>query len=358
MSYEGAIIGGYLLPHDEFVSLMEQLLIERKSDIYFYINKVLGHIYAKEIRDAYFEWEKFQMEILKNPKVELLAMLNYRNTGINTELVFTDEAQILTEKGSLSMRRLAQIEETLKNIYKYETIAKHLEQMINSIRDYTLTNRPKNDSEWTYIFDLPKGEFSEVKKRLSDIRWGNVNKKPSYLWIVYGSTSTAKNVNARGKMADAFLNHMGKMHKSLFSASSNFPTTLSDFKDLPDNVRNEENTALKFGFLKLLLESLNTTPWFTGGDLITVDRTGKVDLNIQLKTSKGNSGYVGSISYKNLATWLDEIINDFTLISNKDIAEKFYNNLKTSTVSEELGDDVIQSAYQLAAKELGLKFAI
>ena len=93
---------------------------------------------------------------------------------------------------------------------------------------------------------------------------------------------------------------MGKMHNALFNSSGGL-TELSDFSSLPSSVREEENASQHLGFLHLLLESLNSTPWFTGGDLITVDKTGKINLNIQLKTSKRDSGTVGEINYVDLA---------------------------------------------------------
>lgn len=355
MSYEGAILGGYLLPRNEFVSLMTLLLKERFDEIIeLYLKNILSCVIEKNIKGAYQQWELLQLQVFKNPKVELLAMINYTNTGLNTEYIFTEEEPLLTKSGNISLARLKSIDDTLKNIQKYQIISEHLEQMINSTRNNVLTRGP--DGERNYIYDLPRGEYRGVKKRLSDIRWNKVNTKPSYLWVIYGAKTT-KGINARGKIADAFLNHMGKMHNALFNSSGGL-TELSDFSSLPSSVREEENASQHLGFLHLLLESLNSTPWFTGGDLITVDKTGKINLNIQLKTSKRDSGTVGEINYVDLANWLKEVLDTFSQSQNyQAIAEIFYEHLKTSTVSEALGDDVIKSAYDLAAKELGLKFA-
>ena len=95
-------------------------------------------------------------------------MINYTNTGLNTEYIFTEEEPLLTKSGNISLARLKNIDDTLKNIQKYQIISEHLEQMINSTRNNVLTRGP--DGERNYIYDLPRGEYRGVKKRLSDIR--------------------------------------------------------------------------------------------------------------------------------------------------------------------------------------------
>jgi hypothetical protein len=44
MSYEGAMLGGYLLPEKEFVTLMEELLDAKDKEIEMYLNNTLNFI--------------------------------------------------------------------------------------------------------------------------------------------------------------------------------------------------------------------------------------------------------------------------------------------------------------------------
>jgi hypothetical protein len=44
MSYEGAMLGGYLLPEKEFIRLMEELLDAKDKEIEMYLNNTLNFI--------------------------------------------------------------------------------------------------------------------------------------------------------------------------------------------------------------------------------------------------------------------------------------------------------------------------
>lgn len=354
MAYEGAILGGYLLPENEFIQLMTELLNERGEEIiHTYIIKIIGYVYTKEIRLAYKEWQLLQKDIFHNKSTELLALINYQNSGLHTEWVFTDEENVLQRAGGLSLGLIQQIEKEFKNAQKFNYINKHLNQMINTIRDERMTykkNGEYNDGEQNYISSLKRTGY---RSRLLDIWNKKENKKPSYLWIIYGATST-KTVNARGKMADAFLNHLGKIHKSFFSTTNTGYTFLNE-SQFSQSVKEEENSAQRLGFLHLLLDSMNTTEWYRGGDLVTVDKTGYVDFSIQLKTSAKDEGSVGAVSYKKFGDWLTQVLSKFEdKESNEQVAKIFYENLKISTVSEALGDEVIKTAYDLAKKSLQL----
>ena len=59
MSYEGAMIGGYLLPEKEFIALMIELLKEKDTIIEKYLDNTLAFISAGQVKKAYGEWNKF-----------------------------------------------------------------------------------------------------------------------------------------------------------------------------------------------------------------------------------------------------------------------------------------------------------
>jgi hypothetical protein len=59
MSYEGAMLGGYLLPEKEFIALMEELLDVKDKDIEMYLTNTLNFINMGQVKNAYMEWNKF-----------------------------------------------------------------------------------------------------------------------------------------------------------------------------------------------------------------------------------------------------------------------------------------------------------
>jgi len=348
MSYEGAMLGGYLLPEEQFVDLFTKLLIENRSNIMNRITRIRGQIHSKNIAAAYAAWDRLQNEIFANPTVELLTIVDLDLEKTGAKWTFSSEFEILTKTGRLSLSRLNQM---FKAQYQLESWDKHLNGLYTSVS----TERLSYD-EIMFLWGLKKGTINErlgltesdlslTSKMLAEARWGTRDYR--YMTIVYAG----QGINSRGKIADAFLNHMGKMHSELLGSKvmTNF-----DINEENSSVMQEENIH-EFGFLKLLLESLNNTPWFTGGDLITTDEYGKVLLNIQLKTrdigSKSRS--FSEINYKALDKELGYIHNMFNKKeSNEEIAKRFFRMLKTSTVTEAIGDKVRDEGYALAEENL------
>lgn len=352
MSIEGAMLGGYLLPEEQFVELFTRLLQENRRSIMRRLTDIKKAISNKNIAYAFKLWENFQTDILINPKTELLTIidLKFEEGGAGTGTwVFANEFETLTQRGRLSFSRLTDM---MKVQYTLETWMAHLNNLNDSINKDRLTY-----DEIMFLWGLKKGtinerlaltedDLSSIAQSLAEARWGDRDYR--YMPIIYGKN----NVNARGKIADAFLNHMGKMHKETFSLSSS-SARLLDFK-LSESVKDEENKT-NLGFIRLLLESLNNTPWFTGGDLIVTDENGKVLINIQLKTrdAKSVAKTFSNINYKELNNEIQAIHKMFVnKEENEIIAKRFFKMLKTSTVTENIGDNVITVGYALAEKTL------
>lgn len=335
MSYEGAMLGGYLLPEEQFIQIMTQLLDKESNNILQHIDSVL---YAKTVKEAFVNWNKFQNEYLKNPKTSLLAIINFSNRNKSQRWVFADEENAVTESGKIDITK---INEDLKQSYYSEVLAKHLSDMFKAVRQKLTYAEHK---------ELYSSRYSQVKKKLAQEKWGDKNY--TYENVIYGSGSLG-DAQKRGKIADAFLNHLGKLHRNLYSTSEEFYSFLSSVTDFSPDIRKEENAYEKFGFLQLLINSLNNIGWQTGGDLIVTDAHGRVVANIQLKTSYKEGESIGQIHTDKLKNDLLLLKQDI-LMHNPEASQNFYKLLKTSSVAEELGDAAIKTSFDLVKEELGL----
>lgn len=97
--------------------------------------------------------------------------------------------------------------------------------------------------------------MSGVKTRLNQAK---NNKNYSYLEIVYGSNIGSS--QREGKIYDAFVNHLGALHNSLFKKGKDSIITIDGSTQFfGHSVKYEEDANATYGFLKLLLASLNST---------------------------------------------------------------------------------------------------
>jgi hypothetical protein len=126
--------------------------------------------------------------------------------------------------------------------------------------------------EVLYLYDLNR---SDLYQRLNPVK----NTKGTYLYknIIYGDIS-GRFYN--GKIADAFLNHIGATHWEILNSFSQSGQLIDADHLLHSSVKAEERAIHKLNFVHLLMASTNRTAWYTGGDLIVTNTEGKVVANI------------------------------------------------------------------------------
>lgn len=338
MSYEGAMLGGYLLPKQEFISLMKELLQVKDKAIEIALDNTLKFIDAGQVKMAYSEWNKFQTELLMNPTTSLLAILNFYSSQ-NQAWTFVDDEEnaIANKSGALNIEK---IDQDLKREYNSQILTKHLSNMFNDV------SGRMEDDEVHYLYGLNK---SEIYKQLNPIKYGDG--VYTYKTAVYGNVF-GKYLN--GKIADAYLNHIGATHWEYLNNFSQRGVLPDGDHLLNSSVKQEERAIHNLNFIRLLMASTNRTAWYTGGDLIVTNSVGQVVANIQLKTSSGTGAWIGNIRTATLKNQI-LLIKTTLLNDHQTTAQNFYEMLKTSSVGESLGDAVIKEAYSLAEKNLKLK---
>ena len=338
MSYEGAMLGGYLLPKQEFISLMVELLQVKDKAIGVALDNTLKFIDAGQVKMAYSEWNKFQTELLMNPTTSLLAILNFYSSQNQTWTFVDDEENAIANKsGALNIEK---IDQDLKREYNSQILTKHLSNMFNDV------SGRMEDDEIHYLYGLNK---SEIYKQLNPIKYGDG--VYTYKAAVYGNVF-GKYLN--GKIADAYLNHIGATHWEYLNNFSQKGVLPNGDHLLNSSVKQEERAIHNLNFIRLLMASTNRTAWYTGGDLIVTNGAGQVVANIQLKTSSGTGAWIGNIRTATLKNQI-LLIKTTLLNDHQTTAQNFYEMLKTSSVGESLGDAVIKEAYSLAEKNLKLK---
>ena len=338
MSYEGAMLGGYLLPEQEFIALMVKLLQVKDKDIEVALDNTLKFIESGQVKMAYSEWNKFQTELLMNPTTSLLAILNFYSSQNQTWTFVDDEENAIANKsGALNIEK---IDQDLKREYNSQILTKHLSNMFNDV-----SGRMEND-EIHYLYGLNK---SEIYKQLNPIKYGDG--VYTYKTAVYGNVF-GKYLN--GKIADAYLNHIGSTHWEYLNNFSQKGVLPDGDHLLNSSVKQEERAIHNLNFIRLLMASTNRTAWYTGGDLIVTNSTGQVVANIQLKTSSGTGAWIGNIRTATLKSQI-LLIKTTLLNDHQTTAQNFYKMLKTSSVGQSLGDAVIKEAYSLAEQSLKLK---
>lgn len=334
MSVDGAMLGGYMLPEDEFVKQMADMIGADRMLFVSYLTSVSAAVAANDNKSAFQIWEDFQTEILKNPVTDLLAITHfYGNKGQAQTWNFVKEVDTLDANGKMNV---AKVGEDIKRAYTSDVLAQHLGQLFKTVEhdDMSLEeiNAVNRHKKWKELVHAP------VKPR-------------KYKEVVYGKMYHDK---YRGKVADAYINHIGEIHWNIISTFFNTQNAALLEQIATHSVKQEEGGGgTNLGFVQRLIDSLNNTAWFTGGDLIVTAPDGRVIANIQLKTSAGEGAWIGNLRTTKLQQEVNAILKSFSTESNTRIAEEFYEMLKTSSVMEEMGDAAIDSSVEDAKESLG-----
>lgn len=325
---EGIVSNNDILNYEEFYAIMKpHLQGEIIDSFHTRIGQIQAAIDKKDFRDAYKRWESFESKILKNDNyaVSLLFIDNINtDAGSYVFKYATKEYDVLSKAGN--MTSLGAMREYLKQSDTSNEIKRHLQNFIGDVNSRLL-----NDYDIGRLFS--SGDDG-MKSRASNARWHT--KDWTYRNIFYGD-----NPMWTGNVADAFMNHMAKMHVQLIAGKMNDDEKIV----LANSVFQEEG----HGIYDMLVASRNNTPWYTGGDII-FKFNGQLH-NIQLKTGQilqEERTRIGSqVSMQKLTFLLN---NMKTKLSNKDIdgvIKLMYNELKTSGYVEATNEALAKTVEKL-----------
>ena len=332
---QGAMVGGSLLPEDQFKIIIKHLFLntDNVKILDNIIDRALKNIHSNNIRAAYKNIEEFETQLLKNPPTSIMLITNLNSESGNYKWAWNkDEKNVIRKSGKISFAKTIKnslLEEELTNI-----LSEHLLGLIRMIDTTELSNEEINN-----LFKLYDYQKKDTKRIMGLRTRGDRNLKH----IIYGD-----NPQYRGQIADAFLNHIGNMHKALFAGK------IDKMTPILQSVMEEEGS----NFYQLLIDSTNNTPWYTGGDLILLGENSEVIANIQLKTIiNEKSNVIGKISSSTLETnllGLKELIQAENILDADLFANKMYKMFATSGIIEEVNNKIIDGAVKNVKKSLGL----
>ena len=334
---QGAILGGYLIPEEQFKQVIKDHLLTNDENVHKIkriINNSLNNIKQKNIRALYKNIEKLEVEILKNPPTSLMVItsLSSDNKNYNWYLQKSEKKTVL-KSGNLS--RIKALEKEIQSQELSKILSEHLYNMIKDIENGSILDLQNFFKKYNFM----------SKERKSKLGINASTSEYNMKKVIYGD-----NPNYLGQIADAFLNHLGNYHKALFISNFNTPI------EIKESVMQEEGE----NFLQLLIDSTNNVGWWTGGDLILLGANNEVIANIQLKTQGLSSkSFNAEISYSQLESELLKLKSLFEEDNIKDI-EKFTNNFfnlfKTSGITEQafeiMKDDVQQQIIDSVIKNI------
>ena len=330
------MIGGYILPHDDFVRIFKEKILNSETRVrrmYEIIDNCIIAIKTKQVKKAYEDIEELETIMLKNPVTSVMVILDLNIFGNPIKQYhIKNEKDVLTNSGVISKTQVVKHE--LYKDYLSNILSNHFSNLVKIIEK----EKVKNIKHFfkTYNFS------SEDKKS----KMGERAHDSHYLlkYIIYGD-----NPQWLGQVADAFLNHLGNIHRGFFNENTN-PINLSPNK--LKTVKDEEGE----NFYQLLIDSTNNTGQQTGGDLILLGVNNQVVANIQLKTSledAKSNGY--TVSTSKLLEELEELKKLMNKNNIKEIdkfAEDFYNLFKTSGIQDEMTEQVAEVANKIAVSKV------
>lgn len=374
------IFGGYALTFNEFKIIFDEwyqsrrmeLLKELETNIIAPLEKMIkvsvtvssdgsrnatvlsSHGTAQKIKGAYdagkimMAWENLSQKFFGNGQVSLIAAAKFGNEEYSwTNMI--PESRVV-QPGGIAIRKrkfqnlLSEEEQRVSSVYAamdvQDYLNNHYKDLLKTLGDYCLN---KNEA-------LAMHQLLETRKsNLNNVNFHFTGS--TYDKIVFNSQN-----NAEGKRLDAFMNHVGKYNKILFSLMTMKRVTGKSLENIDLDEHSFNSIFPRIDEVQpWLLDSLNSSSWLSGGDIIVVDDTGMVIYNIQLKsTGKGKTFDLASSRLFTLAEKMRQLLEED---DPEQLAKTMFTQLKTSTANEFTRTEEFfkEKIYEEVKKNLNLK---
>ena len=365
-SNEGIIFGQHFLDKEQFMEIMKpwyeqkfedfkqalqieiiqplesmwsltRLKSKNKNGNYY---KFIKHKEGYDTKKIYDAWMRINQNYFGNDEVQLIAVINMNNKEESMWTTSIKEGDMITEKSktlSISANKLNQMQEKIGNILLCQDIESimqdHYANLLKTLDEYHMSKR-----EARYLHILLGARKSNL------IKEKRVEGEKEFFVKLNAEHFTNKTYNQtlfrkaqEGKKLDAFMNHMANAHTQIYGLMSNSQISIRSAENMLNSIKTSINK--EGGFEKVfknkpvstqrwLYDSLNTTSWLTGGDVVVVNDEGKVIYNIQIKGSIKNSAN-WELSSKELLNFAQSIIREVD--SPEKLAEIMFEKLKTQT---------------------------
>lgn len=254
-----------------------------------------GGLGNKEIANKFFvAWENFEKVVLGNVG-DLQLMVGYRDPSSSTkgdihlsQVIPQKSATIgaVIDAGSGAVRDAMRWVQQQESARKAETsLREHLNGFLQTLYKHHLQ---REDIRYLINVEpspIPDKWWSAKRADGSAIRLSEELTGRNWQDIFYENYYSGQGL---GQAYDAYMNHVANHHRAFYDylATSGLNSSSVNIPILNTSVYEEEG-GISGNFPYLLNESLNTTGWYTGGDIVIVDpETMSVVYNIQLKTTR------------------------------------------------------------------------
>lgn len=313
------------------------------TDLNFVLSKMNTIVSAKNAEKFKIAWNNFQKYVLlNNNKLEVLVAFRGQG-GRDAEYSKAFPQEYIEAKGGIDTGNEL-VQETMTQVKASqveEYLNRHLNGFIDQLYSKISSNEANNIHQYHNKF-LPK-RFPK-DGHLTGERWQDI-------W--YSNYYSGQGL---GKAYDAFMNHIANHNKQVFNYLSsngkndNLQLSMRENKSV---FIEEKGVAPNGNFAKLLYDSTNSISWYTGGDIIIVDKnTMQVVYNIQLKTTTRNNLSVFNIKIEKLKNFL----KNFNKLSPEQKAKKIFKEFSTSISNYNEFEKVSQETIdEITKKGLGIK---
>lgn len=373
------IFGGYALTFNEFKIIFdewyqlrkEELLKELEINILAPLEKMINvsvtidsdgnrnatvlssHGTAQKMKGAYdarkimMAWENLSQKFFGNGQVSLIAAAKFGNEEYSwTNMI--PESRVV-QPGGIAVRKrkfqnlLSEEEQRMSSVYAaidvQDYLNNHYKDLLKTLGDYCL-----NKSEALAMHQL----LETKKSNLNNVNFHFTGS--TYDKIIFNSQN-----NAEGKRLDAFMNHVGKYNKILFSLMTMKRVTGKSLENITLDEHSFNDIFPRVDEVQpWLLYSLNSSSWLSGGDIIVVDDTGMVIYNIQLKST--GKGKTFDLAASRLFTLAEKMRKLLVKNDSEELAKTMFTQLKTATANEFTRTEEFfkEKIYEEVKKNLGL----
>lgn len=147
-----------------------------------------------------------------------------------------------------------------------------------------------------------------------------------------------------GKFIDAYLNHIGLAHPEIIQALRSLKS--AKYAVLKNYSFDDAFDPSDKNLWDLMLESTNTTPWYKGGDMVTINDKNIITSNIQIKSSQsGNAKWsVANTELDEAASAILKAADAEKKVEVKKIARLIYEkfSIEISDEAKEIDDKMLE----------------
>ena len=331
----GAIAGDRLLDKTSFIQWIRNTVDKAYVDSAVpMLNQILSYRgITSQYSTAFQLWRVYEQSFLGNNVPTALMVF----AGFTS-----DKAQLMSNNSTTISQRMDQMSgltnsgllinnagKDLLNVVASQKLMRHYNNLMQTVQYGQVTSDPVTfdqiETDDYYV------QYDNMRNAIKYRLFWNDNPDKSYRQVIYGRMGDDQ---FRGQVADAFVNHLGAMHQSLFQggglSASNILITAFE-----RSVRDEEGR----NFLQRLVDSRNSTHWMTGGDLNLVDQDSNVLARIQLKTVRSkDAAYVGRLTHHRFFKLIEAMKTTLENLDVESYANLLYNKLKTSAFMKQMGE--------------------